>query len=68
MKKILIKKQHGQSMVEYIVVVAALIAALVVGEDVMQAMRDATKGSYEGYSYGVSISELPDENEATPTP
>lgn len=55
-------------MVEYIVVVAALIAALVVGEDVMQAMRDATKGSYEGYSYGVSISELPDENEATPTP
>lgn len=68
MKTSIITKQRGQSMVEYIVVVAAIIAALVVGKDVMKAMRDATKGSYEGYSYGVSMSELPDENDATPTP
>ena len=56
-------KLHGQSMVEYLVVVAAIVAALLVGDDVIKAMTDATKGSYEGYSYGISIAELPDKND-----
>lgn len=61
MKDINIKKQCGQSMVEYVVVLAALIAALYSAEDVMKQMRDALKGSYEGYSYTLSIAEIPDE-------
>ena len=58
-----IKTQRGQSMVEYLVVTAAIIAALYSGGDVMQAMQDAWKGSYEGYSYTISIAEIPDDTE-----
>jgi len=61
MKKRNIKNQRGQSMVEYLVVVTALIAALILGDDVMKQMRDALKGSYEGYSYTLSIAEMPDD-------
>ena len=57
------KKQYGQSMVEYLVVTAAIIAALYSGADVMKAMQEAWKGSYEGYSYTISISEIPDDTE-----
>jgi len=57
-----IKKQRGQSMVEYLVVTAAIIAALYSGEDVMKEMQEAWKGSYEGYSYTLSIAEMPDED------
>lgn len=57
-----LKKQRGQSMVEYLVVTAAIIAALYSGEDVMKAMQEAWKGSYEGYSYTLSIAEMPDED------
>ncbi|VAW93629.1 hypothetical protein MNBD_GAMMA23-661 [hydrothermal vent metagenome] len=62
------EKQRGQAMVEYVVIVAAIIAALYYTgqDDVMQSMRDAMKGSQEGYSYAISIAELPDENDATP--
>lgn len=55
-------KQRGQSMVEYIVVTAAIIAALYSGEDVINGMKEAWKGSYEGYSYTLSIAEIPDED------
>ena len=58
-----IKKQRGQSMVEYLVVTAAIIAALYSGEDVMNAMHEAWKGSYEGYSYTISIAEIPDDSD-----
>jgi len=63
-----VKQQRGQSMVEYVVIVAAIIAALYyTGRgDVMKQMRDAMKGSQEGYSYAISIAELPDKNDASP--
>ena len=59
-----LKKQQGQSMVEYLVVTSALIAALIIGgnDSVMNKMGDALKGSYEGYSYTISVAELPDED------
>ena len=61
----IINKQRGQSMVEYLVVTSALVAALIVGgnDNVMKSMRDALKGSYEGYAYTISIAELPDEDD-----
>jgi len=58
-----IKMQQGQSMVEYLVVTAAIIAALYSGGDVMKSMQEAWKGSYEGYSYTISIAEIPDDTE-----
>ena len=64
MKKI--KLQQGQSMVEYVVIVGAIIAALYSADDVMKLMRDTMKGSAEGYSYAISVAELPDENGTTP--
>lgn len=60
-EKRFLRKQKGQSMVEYIVVVAALIVALSYGDpSVMQQMGDAISKMYSGYSYGISVSELPD--------
>lgn len=50
-------------MVEYLVVTAAIIAALYSGGDVMKSMQEAWKGSYEGYSYTISIAEIPDDTE-----
>ncbi len=58
-----IKMQQGQSMVEYLVVTAAIIAALYSGGDVMNAMQEAWKGSYEGYAYTISVAEIPDDTE-----
>lgn len=56
-----IANERGQSMVEYVVIVAAIIAALYTSDDVMKALNDAIKGSQEGYSYTISVAELPDE-------
>jgi len=60
-----IERQQGQAMVEYVVIVGAIIAALYSADDVMGLMRDTMKGSQEGYSYAISIAELPDENQAS---
>lgn len=65
MKNSIIKNQRGQAMTEYIVVLAALMVALFSAEDVMKQMRDAMKGSYEGYSYTLSIAEMPDDTDDT---
>ncbi len=50
-------------MVEYLVVTSAIIAALYAGEDVMKALHQAMKGSYEGYSYTISVAEIPDKED-----
>ncbi len=57
------EKQRGQSMVEYIIVTSAIIAALYTGGDVVKALHQAMKGSYEGYSYTISVAEIPDKEE-----
>lgn len=57
-----LKKQCGQSMVEYAVIMTYVVAVvLYTGDDLRAAMVDALKGSYQGYSYTISIAEMPDE-------
>lgn len=57
-----LKKQRGQSMVEYAVIVTyVIVVALYSADDVRTAIVDALKGSYQGYSYTISIAEMPDE-------
>ncbi len=62
------KRHKGQANTEYIVVVGALVAALIVdvpGTDrsAIEHLSDVMKRNYTGYSYAISISELPDRNE-----
>lgn len=59
-----IKQQRGQGMVEYIVIVAALIAALYSNKSEINNLYEALKGSYEGYTYAISIAEMPDDEKA----
>jgi Flp pilus assembly pilin Flp len=64
-----IKRELGQAMVEYAVILAALTAALFIGYanrtgrpatgDVEQ-LRQAIDFKYRGYSYAVSLSEYPE--------
>lgn len=51
--------QSGQSMVEYMVVVSALILALY-SSGAMDGLIQVLKDNYEGYSYAISISDYPD--------
>ncbi len=66
-------RQQGQSMVEYTVVVMALITALIMplpdalrrdgappGENAVESLERAIRDNYQGYSYAVSMSEYPD--------
>ncbi|MFQ5658867.1 MAG: hypothetical protein ACE5GZ_00465 [Gammaproteobacteria bacterium] len=59
--------QIGQSMVEYTIVLVFGVLALTTGPsgDVMQDLLKVIKQNYEGYSYGISLSELPDFDSAT---
>ncbi|HEX5056720.1 MAG TPA: hypothetical protein VFX02_09505 [Gammaproteobacteria bacterium] len=61
--------QSGQSMVEYVVVLAALtLAVLAIGDgdfstpedSNMDELRQAIDYRYRGYSYAVSLSEIPE--------
>lgn len=63
-----LKRQKGQANTEYIVVVGALVAALLVdvpGTDrtAIEHLSDVMQRNYTGYSYAISVSELPDTNE-----
>ena len=64
----LFKRQKGQANTEYIVVVGALVAALIIdvpGTDrsAIEHLSDVMQRNYTGYSYAISVSELPDTNE-----
>lgn len=56
---------RGQSSIEYLVVSAALIAALLTpvsnGKNCLQLLGGALKKVYHGYAYGVSVATLPDK-------
>jgi len=48
-------------MVEYVVVLAFGVMVLIgPAGDVMQALLDVMKGNYTGYTYAMSLSEIPD--------
>lgn len=56
-----LKRQTGQSSIEYIVVVAALVIALNVGNpSAIESLVKVIKDNYKGYSFAISLSELPD--------
>lgn len=56
------RKQIGQSMTEYTVVLVFGVLALTTGPggDAVQQLLDVMKENYEGYSFAVSLSEPPD--------
>ena len=59
-------KQLGQSMTEYTVVLVFGVMVLTTGPggDVMQTLLAALKKNYEGYTFGISMSETPDYESA----
>lgn len=48
--------QKGQAMVEYIVVVGALVSALIAAPNVIQALQTRMQAKQTGYNYAVSLS------------
>ncbi len=59
--KFLEKKQQGQGMVEFIVVLVFGVMVLTIGPggDVLLDLLAMLNDKYQGYSYAVSLSELP---------
>lgn len=53
-------KQAGQSMAEYTVVLAFGMLVLLKGTDILEEVLSALKSNYNGYSYAVSLSDVPD--------
>lgn len=53
-------RQRGQSVVEYTVVLAFGFLVLIAGDDILQQMLETLHDNYEGYSYAVSLSDVPD--------
>ncbi len=60
------RRQWGQSMTEYTVVLVFGVLALTTGPsgDVMQELVQVIKQNYSGYSYAISLSEPPDYDNA----
>lgn len=62
--------QRGQAYVEYLIVTSVIVAALMTGfpgpddPSAVERLVNAIKRTYSGYSYGISVAELPDENDA----
>lgn len=55
------RRLRGQSMVEYIVILAfGMLVLLGPGTDIMRALRDVLRNNYGSYSYAMSLSPLPD--------
>ena len=53
--------QRGQAMTEYTVILAfGLMVLLGPGIDVLKEMANVLRRNYEGYSYAISLSPLPD--------
>jgi hypothetical protein len=61
-----LRRQLGQSMVEYTVVLVFGVLALTTGPsgDVIQELLGAIKENYRGYSFAMSMSEPPDYDSA----
>lgn len=55
----LLRNQHGQSAVEYLVVVGALVSALIAAPSIFSEVRDMMQNKYSSYSFGVAISDPP---------
>ncbi|GEM_PF-1872311 len=57
-------RQRGQAMVEYVVILAALTAALLLaGNGSVEDLRQAVVDSQRGQSYALSLSEIPETDD-----
>ncbi len=54
------RTQQGQSIVEYTVILAFGFLVLIAGDDILQATLEALHNNYKGYSYAVSVADIPD--------
>jgi len=52
--------QRGQSIVEYTVVLVFGFLVLLQGDDILAKLQDVMHDNYKGYSYAVSLSDIPD--------
>lgn len=55
----LVRDQDGQSAVEYLVVVGALVSALIAAPSAFDMIRDMMQNKYRSYSFGIAISDPP---------
>ena len=55
----LLRNQHGQSAVEYLIVVGALVSALIATPSAFNMFRDMMQNKYRSYSFGIAISDPP---------
>ena len=57
-------QQRGQAMVEYVVILAALTAALLLaGNGSVEDLRQAVVDRHRGQSYALSLSEIPETDD-----
>ena len=59
MKRSLLRNQHGQSAVEYLIVVGALVSALIATPSAFEMVGDMMQNKYRSYSFGIAISDPP---------
>lgn len=60
----MVNRQRGQSMVEYVVILAALTAALLTaGNGSVEALRNSVVDWHRGQSYALSLSEIPETDD-----
>lgn len=55
----ILRCQLGQSAVEYLIVVGALVSALIVAPSAFHMVRDMMQSKYRSYSFGIAISDPP---------
>jgi len=55
----LLRGQRGQSAVEYLVVVGALVSALIAAPSAFDMVRGMMQNKYRSYSFGIAISDPP---------
>lgn len=62
-----IRRQLGQSMIEYCIVVTFGVLTLTTGpmKDVIVEIIDTIKNNFEGYSYAISLSDMPDADNSS---
>lgn len=58
-------RQRGQSMVEYTVIAAFGILFMTAGplRPIIEDLADAMRSNYDGFSYAVSLSDIPDKED-----
>ncbi|MEM7468739.1 MAG: hypothetical protein AAF387_17870 [Pseudomonadota bacterium] len=54
------KRQAGQAMTEYLIVTSFALIFFFEGLDVIEELADMLRRKYDGYSYAMSMSPLPD--------